>query len=100
MTGIPTRQVARPKIDGRRAVELLARSELRMARNVTANDIANVIGLAQPTAEAVVEHGVDCRERLLFMSLDEIKRIPGVGKVALEQVRAYRSRFLPSDAAE
>jgi hypothetical protein len=45
--------------------------------------------------KALVAHGVDAPERLLFMSDVEIHNIPGVGKGAVAEIELYRARFLP-----
>lgn len=44
-------------------------------------------------AEALVSGGVDGPERLLSMSEREIAAIKGIGKVALEEIRQYRTRM-------
>ena len=45
--------------------------------------------------KALVAHGIDAPERLLFMSEREIHNIPGVGKGAVAEIQLYRERFLP-----
>ena len=47
------------------------------------------------TVEALLKDGVDAPERLLFMCPDQLRTIPGVGKVSLAEIMAYRARFLP-----
>ena len=44
---------------------------------------------------ALVAHGIDAPERLLFMSEAEIHEVPGLGKGALGEVKLYREQFLP-----
>ena len=44
---------------------------------------------------ALVSHGIDAPERLLFMSEAEIHEIPGVGRGALAEIKLYREQFLP-----
>lgn len=89
---------SRPHIDGKARIAALAESASRQQAYSLAYGIARSVGLAQKSAEALVAHGVNCRERLLFMSLDEIKGIRGVGKAAMEKICAYRSKFLQGDA--
>ena len=48
--------------------------------------------------KALVAHGIDAPERLLFMSEEEIHNIPGVGKGAVAEIQLYRDRFLPRSA--
>jgi hypothetical protein len=48
--------------------------------------------------KALVAHGIDAPERLLFMSETEIHNIPGVGKGAVAEIKLYRDRFLPRSA--
>jgi hypothetical protein len=45
--------------------------------------------------QALVSHGIDAPERLLFMSDAEIHDVPGLGKGALGEVKLYRDQFLP-----
>jgi DNA-directed RNA polymerase alpha subunit len=46
-------------------------------------------------AEKLLDSGIDASERLLLMSNAEIAKIPGIGKAALQEIEAYRSKFLP-----
>ena len=48
-------------------------------------------------ADALVAAGVDGPERLLLMSEREIAVIKGIGKVALEEIRQYRTRMASRD---
>jgi hypothetical protein len=49
--------------------------------------------------KALVAHGIDAPERLLFMcSETEIHNIPGVGRGAVAEIKLYRDRFLPRSA--
>jgi hypothetical protein len=45
---------------------------------------------------ALVSHGIDAPERLLFMSDAEIYEVPGLGKGALGEIKVYRDQFLPT----
>jgi DNA-directed RNA polymerase alpha subunit len=56
-------------------------------------------GLDRRVIEALTAHGIDAPERLLFMRDDELLKIPGIGKAALEQVRRYRDRFIGAPAS-
>jgi hypothetical protein len=53
---------------------------------------------ASHVTQALVAHGIDAPERLLFMSEAEIHNIPGVGKGAVAEIKLYRDRFLPRSA--
>jgi hypothetical protein len=44
---------------------------------------------------ALLSHGIDAPERLLFMSEAEIGEISGVGKGASAEIKLYRNQFLP-----
>jgi DNA-directed RNA polymerase alpha subunit len=50
-------------------------------------------GFSKRTIEAVIACGIDAPERLLFMTEDELRSIPGVGKVSLAEIMRYRVRF-------
>ncbi|MCV0369530.1 hypothetical protein [Filomicrobium sp.] len=91
-------RIGRERVKAGMEASATRHSEMQAAR--LASGIASDLGLAQKAAEALVARGVGCRERQLFMSLDDINRIPGIGKAAIEKIRAYRIRFLPSDVAE
>ena len=52
-------------------------------------------GFSDPTIAALVAHGIDAPERLLFASYADLKRIPGVGKASFEEIMRYRTRFIP-----
>ena len=50
-------------------------------------------GMSRRTIEALVASGMDAPERLLFLDEVAIKSIPGIGAVALAEIRTYRGRF-------
>jgi len=50
-------------------------------------------GLSDRTIQALVDCSIDSPERLLFMTEKEIQSIPGIGKVSLAEIIAYRDRF-------
>jgi hypothetical protein len=50
-------------------------------------------GFSNHTIAALTASGVDCPEWLLFMLVDEIRLIRGVGKSALKEIERYRARF-------
>jgi hypothetical protein len=46
------------------------------------------------TIDALLAFGIDAPERLLFMEERDLReKIPGIGKVSLAEIMAYRSRF-------
>jgi DNA-directed RNA polymerase alpha subunit len=51
-------------------------------------------GLSQRTIQALVDCSIDAPERLLFMTEDQLKNIPGAGKESLAEIRAYRDKFI------
>lgn len=51
-------------------------------------------GFSDRTVQRIVECGIDAPERLLFMSDQELKKIPGVGVSSMKEIRAYRERFI------
>jgi hypothetical protein len=51
-------------------------------------------GLADRTVEALVANGILEPERLLFMTEAQLKVMPGIGKVAMSNIGAYRAKFL------
>ena len=50
-------------------------------------------GLSERTIQALADCAIDYPERLLFMTEKQIASIPGVGKVAAAEIRAYRTLF-------
>lgn len=67
-------------------------AELHAVRYITL-----AVGLPTKAAEALVAHGVGSRERLLSASVGEIQCIPGIGKVAMAKISAYRNSSLADD---
>ena len=51
-------------------------------------------GFSVRTIRALMDYGMDSPERLLFTNLQELRRIPGVGKASLDEIRKYRNRFI------
>ncbi len=51
--------------------------------------------LSDRTIEALVAASIDAPERLLFMKDADLEAIKGIGKAALAEISAYRTRFLP-----
>jgi hypothetical protein len=51
-------------------------------------------GFSDRLIEALLAHGLDAPERLLFMSGPALKCIPGVGLKGWSDLDAYRRRFL------
>jgi len=51
-------------------------------------------GLSGRTIQALVDCSIDSPERLLFMTEKEIRSIPGIGKVSLAEIIAYREKFI------
>jgi hypothetical protein len=50
-------------------------------------------GLSHRTIQALIDHGVDLPERLLFMKNAELNAIRGIGKASLAEIAAYQARF-------
>jgi DNA-directed RNA polymerase alpha subunit len=46
------------------------------------------------TIQALIDCSIDAPERLLFMTEEQIESIPGVGKVSLGEIRAYRQKYI------
>lgn len=54
-------------------------------------------GLSDRTIKALLAHGLDAPERLLFVTEADLKRIPGIGRAAFDEIMCYRERYIPSD---
>jgi hypothetical protein len=50
--------------------------------------------LSDHVVDALVAADIDAPERLLFMSLADIRAIPGIGKTGLGEIAKYRGRFI------
>jgi hypothetical protein len=50
--------------------------------------------LSPHTIEALIAHGIDAPERLLFMTKADLKAIPGIGKSSMAEIAAYRAIFI------
>jgi hypothetical protein len=55
-------------------------------------------GLTDGTVRTLIDCRIDAPERLLFMTHEQIKAIPGVDKASLAEIAAYRARFIPGSA--
>jgi hypothetical protein len=68
----------------------------RLAENnvdVAREDSFRHRGLSDHTISALIKTDLDLPERLLFMSEWDIKRQPGIGPVAYQDICTYRERF-------
>jgi len=78
---------SKPNIDGKTMIAAMAAGAQRQqAWRFARYDV----GLTGRAADALAEHGIDGRDRLMSASLEEIRAIRGIGKVALQKVCAYR----------
>jgi hypothetical protein len=50
-------------------------------------------GLSERTIGALVSHGMNAPERLLFKSEAELRRVPGIGDVSIKEIEAYKAKF-------
>ena len=51
-------------------------------------------GFKDRTVGALVNCAIDAPERLLFMKDDAIRKIPGIGRAGLDEIKRYRERYL------
>jgi DNA-directed RNA polymerase alpha subunit len=74
------------------------KAELRVAREVNGHLLSIVPfqnrKFSKRTIQALIDCSVDAPERLLFMTEEQIKSIPGVGKVSLGEIRTYRQKYI------
>jgi DNA-directed RNA polymerase alpha subunit len=87
------------KVRFRRARRVAAKIEAELPASIMAGYPFRHRGLSERTIEALTERGIDAPERLLFMTADEVRTIPGIGKESMAEIVTYRTRFLPSTAA-
>jgi hypothetical protein len=67
----------------------------------TASKLASVMraisfrgrGLSDRTIQALLDHGIDFPEPLLFMEPSQLKKIPGMGKAGFNEIMRYRENF-------
>jgi DNA-directed RNA polymerase alpha subunit len=52
-------------------------------------------GLTDRTVDALIARGIDAPERLLFVTETDLRKIPGIGKVSVDEIMRYRARFVP-----
>ena len=68
---------------------------------VTASKLASVMraisfrgrGFSDRTVQALLNHGIDFPESLLFLEPSQLKQIPGIGKASFTEIKRYRERF-------
>jgi len=51
-------------------------------------------GFSHETIVALVDCSIDAPERLLFMTVKQIKRIPDIDESSLAEIMAYRAKFI------
>ena len=51
-------------------------------------------GFSCKATEVLVDCSIDAPERLLFMTVRDIKQIPNLDALALEEIMAYRAKFI------
>src|SRR5262245_40350099 len=49
-------------------------------------------GFRDCTIEVLAACGIDAPERLLFMTIEQCREIPGIGTVSLAEIERYRAR--------
>jgi hypothetical protein len=54
------------------------------------------VSFRERTVGKIVDCGIDAPERLLFMSEDQISKLPGVEPVSMKEIVAYWKRFIPA----
>lgn len=82
----------------RKALLEVMRSQRPMMEQIRASKPFSDRGLSARTIQALADCSIDYPERLLFMTEKQIASIPGVGKVAAAEIRAYRALFIISEA--
>jgi hypothetical protein len=50
-------------------------------------------GFSIDLVKALADLKIEAPEQLLFMSLEEVQRLPGIGVASHRQIAAYRSKF-------
>jgi hypothetical protein len=82
----------------RESIETLVRAIIETTGLEMINKMARFRdrGLSNRTIEALVKHGIDAPERVLFMKEDQLRTIRGI---SMRELRAYRARFI-SDAGD
>jgi len=50
-------------------------------------------GLSDRTIQALLDHGIDFPEPLLFMEPPQLKKIPSIGKPGFKEIMRYREKF-------
>jgi DNA-directed RNA polymerase alpha subunit len=82
------------RADGKARVEALARATRPIFQGSLEKAWFDHRGLSKRTVEAIVACGIYEPERLLFMTEEQLANIPGIGKVSMSEIKAYRDGFL------
>jgi hypothetical protein len=67
----------------------------RSARRVKASTRFRGRDFSRRTIDALADHGIEVPERLLFMTMQELKDIPKIRDESIKEILAYRDRFIP-----
>jgi DNA-directed RNA polymerase alpha subunit len=84
-------QGKRTESERQAAIEAAVRSARAMSWGAPFRDR----GFSDRTIDALIAHGIDTPERLLFAPEADLKSIPGIGKASFEEIMRYRTRFIP-----
>jgi hypothetical protein len=75
-------------------IRAAAKSRLETAHRMLGSRLFRDRELSDRTIKALVKHGIDAPERLLFMTPEQLRVVPGVGNASFKEIVAYRARFL------
>jgi hypothetical protein len=79
------------KVSGR--LPRFQRYAKRAAHAITERQPFEHRGFSERTVKVLLDCGIDSPERLLFMTLAQLRAVPSLGRVSLGEIRRYRSRF-------
>jgi hypothetical protein len=51
-------------------------------------------GFSEHTIKVLLDCGMDSPERLLFMTIAQLRAVPGLDRVLLGEIKRYRSQFI------
>jgi len=75
------------------ALPRFQRHAKRAAHAITERQAFEHRGFSERTIKALLDCGIDSPERLLFMTIAQLRDVPGLGRISLGEIKRYRSRF-------
>jgi hypothetical protein len=76
------------------ALPRLQRHAKRAAHAIAERQAFEHRGFSELTIKVLLDCGMDSPERLLFMTIAQLRAVPGLDRLSLGEIKRYRSQFI------